>query len=123
MKLLVVDDNVDGAQMLAMYLEASGHEVEVAHTGHTALDQVAVSGFDACLLDIGLPGMDGNELARRLRNEANTRSALLIAVTGYGQQSDGHTSERAHFDHYLVKPVDPMAIVNLLSAHGDAQGH
>ncbi|MES2901168.1 MAG: ATP-binding protein [Pseudomonadota bacterium] len=121
LKLLVVDDNVDGAQMLAMYLEASGHDVAVAHTGPAALQQVAGASFDACLLDIGLPGMDGNELARRLRTERNTRAALLIAVTGYGQQTDGHASERPHFDHYLVKPVDPMAIVNLLSTHSNAR--
>ena len=121
LRLLVVDDSIDGAHMLAMFLEASGHAVVVAHSGHGALEEVEKNVFDACLLDIGLPGMDGNELARRLRGQENTSAALLIAVTAYGQQADGPGAKGAGFDHYLVKPVDPMAIVGLLSNHGCGQ--
>ncbi len=115
LQLLVVDDNVDGAEMLAMYLEASGHEVAIEHSAMGALTRAASQSFDAFLLDIGLPGMDGNELARHLRATPGTANATLIAITGYGQMADGETGRQAGFDHYLVKPVDPAAIVTLLA--------
>jgi CheY-like chemotaxis protein len=114
LQLLLVDDNRDGAEMLAMYLEASGHAVVVEHSAPAALARADVQTFDACLLDIGLPGMDGIELARRLRSLPATEAATLIAITGYGRQTDAGPLP-AHFDHYLVKPVDPAEIVALLS--------
>lgn len=115
LQLLVVDDNEDGAEMLAMYLEASGHEVAIEYSATGALARAASQPFDAFLLDIGLPGMDGNELARRLRDMPGTAGAVLIAITGFGQREDGENGRQAGFDHYLVKPVDPAAIVTLLA--------
>ena len=114
LRLLLVDDNADGAEMLAMYLEACGHQVAVEHCGDAALKRVAGEVFDAYLLDIGLPGMDGKELARRLRRLPGQDQATLIAVTGYGQQGDGDSALEAGFDHYMVKPVKPDAILSLL---------
>ena len=114
LRVLVVDDNVDGAQMLAMFLEASGHLVAVEHSGQAALARAASARFDAFLLDIGLPEMDGKELAQRLRQMPLARDAMLVAITGYGLASDGADSLKAGFDHYMVKPVDPLAVVELL---------
>ena len=115
LRVLVVDDNVDGAQMLAMFLEASGHLVAVEHSGQAALARAASASFDAFLLDIGLPGMDGKELAQRLRQMPQARDAMLVAITGYGLPADGSDSLKAGFDHYMVKPVDPLAVVELLA--------
>ena len=115
LRVMVVDDNVDGAQMLAMYLEASGHLVAVEHGGQAALARAATESFDAFLLDIGLPGMDGKELARRLREMPQAGKAMLVAITGYGLAGDGAESLSAGFDHYMVKPVDPLAVVDLLA--------
>ena len=114
LRILVVDDNVDAARMLAMFLEVSGHEVMVEHRAHDALTRIEEISPDVCLLDIGLPEMDGNELARRLRSLPATAGALLIAVTGYGYDSDRKTSMAAGFDHHLVKPVDPHELLALL---------
>ncbi|MBZ2209000.1 hybrid sensor histidine kinase/response regulator [Massilia soli] len=115
LRLMVVDDNVDGAQMLAMFLEASGHLVAVEHSGQAALARAATASFDAFLLDIGLPGMDGKELAQRLRQLPQARDAMLVAITGYGLPADGAESLKAGFDHYMVKPVDPLAVAELLA--------
>ena len=113
--LMVVDDNVDAAQMLAMYLENAGNHVTVLHDPQDALACAERSRFDAFLLDIGLPGMDGNALARRLRAMPQAQSALLIAITGYGQRFDRMQSMQAGFDHYLVKPADPATLIALLA--------
>jgi len=103
--VLVVDDNVDAAQTLAILLRAIGHDVRSAHDGPTAL-QVAV---DFCpnvvLLDIGLPGMNGYEVAKEMREQPSLKTALLIAITGYGQESDRRRSLEAGFDRHLVKPA------------------
>ena len=115
LRVMVVDDNVDAAQMLAMYLENEGHEVTVLHDPHEALALAERAPMDAFLLDIGLPGMDGNELASRLRALPQTRGAMLIAITGYGQRFDRLRSMQAGFDHYLVKPADPAALAALLA--------
>lgn len=112
-RVLVVDDNVDAAEMLAEWLRDCGHDVEVAHAGEQALDMVRALPPDVVLLDLGLPEMDGYEVARRLRSTlgAGTR---LIAVTGYGQAQDRDRSRRAGFDHHMVKPVDVHALETLL---------
>jgi PAS domain S-box-containing protein len=112
--VLVVDDNVDAAQLLAMVLENLGCEVLVEHDPHRALEVATARSPDACILDIGLPDMDGNELARRLRAQPNMRDALLIAVTGYGRPQDREQALEAGFDHHLVKPVDMRRLVELL---------
>lgn len=114
LQVLVVDDNADAAEMLALLLETSGHEVVVAHTAEAALSATNTVTPDACLLDIGLPGMDGKELARRLRAQPHTARALLVAVTGYGQEQDREEALAAGFDHHLVKPVDPARLIALL---------
>ncbi|RNF29244.1 diguanylate cyclase, partial [Massilia aurea] len=116
LKVMVVDDNVDAAQVLAMYVGAAGHEVAVEHDPFAALTRAEAFVPDACLLDIGLPGMDGHELARRLRAQPATAGALLVAVTGYGQAQDREASRLAGFDHHLVKPVDMGELEKILAA-------
>jgi signal transduction histidine kinase/CheY-like chemotaxis protein len=106
LRILVVDDNEDAADTLAMLLEASGHEVLVEHSSRRALARAIDTAPQVCLLDIGLPDMDGAELARRLRAQPETANALLVAVTGYGQESDRARTRDAGFDHHLVKPID-----------------
>ncbi|MEX5747088.1 ATP-binding protein [Massilia sp. X63] len=115
LRVLVVDDNVDAAVMLAMLLEASGHEVLVEHGARAALARAHEARPQVFLLDIGLPEMDGKELARRLRAEPATRDALLVAVTGYGQDSDREQIMAAGFDHHLVKPVDMERLEAILA--------
>jgi len=114
-RVLVVDDNVDAAQLLALVLENLGYEVLVEHDPHSALAVAAACAPEVCILDIGLPDMDGNELARRLRRQAGTEDALLIAVTGYGRPQDREQALAAGFDHHLVKPVDVHRLVELLA--------
>ncbi|MEW6763304.1 MAG: ATP-binding protein [Pseudomonadota bacterium] len=115
MRVLVVDDNVDAAETLSMLLEASGYQALVEHGPHAALDRARRELPRACLLDIGLPEMDGRELARRLRADPATASAMLVAVTGYGQQSDRDQFLAAGFDHHLVKPVDLGQLETILA--------
>jgi PAS domain S-box-containing protein len=115
LRILVVDDNKDAATMLSMLLESAGHIVATEHHPHTALDNAMHHQYDAYLLDIGLPEMDGTELARRLRAMPAGRNALMIAITGYGQQFDRRNALRAGFDHYFVKPVDPTKLAASLA--------
>lgn len=109
-RILVVDDNVDGADSLAVLLRLGGHEVSLAHDGPAALEMATVFHPDVILLDIGLPGMDGYEVAKRLRSRNETQSAVLVAVTGYGRDEDRVRSRDAGFDHHLVKPVSLDAL-------------
>ena len=115
LRILVVDDNVDAATMLAMLLEASGHEVLVEHGSRQALERARQEKPQVCLLDIGLPEIDGNELAQRLRAQAETAKSVLIAVTGYGQDNDRQQTLSAGFDHHLVKPVDTKKLAAILA--------
>jgi signal transduction histidine kinase/CheY-like chemotaxis protein len=114
LRVLLVDDNVDAAQTLAMLVETAGHRVTTTHDPMDALLRAGSHRFDAFLLDIGLPGMDGFELARRLRALENARQALMVAITGYGQQFDRDSALEAGFDQYLVKPADPAQLFGLL---------
>lgn len=115
-RILVVDDNVDAAKMLAMLLEMWGHQVWVAHDGQEALE-VAISYRPAMvLLDIGLPRMDGYELARRLRQQVGLSEATLVALTGYGHEEARRRSREAGFDHHLVKPIGFGELRRLLTA-------
>ncbi|HEY4541193.1 MAG TPA: response regulator [Noviherbaspirillum sp.] len=115
LRVLVVDDNEDAARMLAMLLETLGHHVMVEHDPFRALERAKKEKPDACLLDIGLPGMDGHELATRLRQESGTATSRLIAITGYGQAQDRAATLAAGFDHHLVKPADMSQLAALLA--------
>ena len=115
-RLLVVDDNQDAAQMLGMVLEAAGHEVLVEHDAKTALERARKEVPDVCLLDIGLPDIDGNELARLLRAQPETSGAVLIAITGYGQELDRKRTMKAGFNHHFVKPVNVGLLLEILAA-------
>jgi two-component system CheB/CheR fusion protein len=114
-RVLVVDDNVDAADSIALLLRLGGHEVRVAHDGPTALLIARAFRPQVVFLDIGMPGMDGYEVARRLRREPGPQPALLVALTGWGHDEDRRRSQEAGFDHHLVKPVDPAALVQLLA--------
>ena len=114
LKVMVVDDNADAAEMLAMYVEALGHEVSVEYSSINAVGVAQSVRPDVCLLDIGLPDMDGYELARRLREDPLTAAAILVAVTGYGQEQDRSRTRAAGFDHHFVKPIDTAALAELL---------
>jgi len=116
LNILVVDDNEDAAAMLAMLLVHAGHAVTTESDPFVALERARQTRPDVCVLDIGLPRMDGNELARRLRATPAGRAATLIALTGYGQAADREKAARAGFDHYLVKPPDPEALDALLAS-------
>jgi two-component system CheB/CheR fusion protein len=105
-RVLVVDDNVDAAELLAEVLELDGHEVSIAHDGVTALERVGTFSPDVVFLDIGLPGMDGYEVARQLRERLGASTPKLVAVTGYGQAGDRQRSREAGFDAHLVKPAE-----------------
>jgi len=114
-RILVVDDQPDAAAMLARLLRGRGHDVLVAADGPAAIEAAAASRPDVLLLDIGLPGMDGYEVARRLRALPGMEAALLVALTSYGQEEDLRLAREAGFDHHLVKPTDLESIENLLA--------
>jgi CheY-like chemotaxis protein len=115
LRVMVVDDNVDAAQMLAALLEVQGHAVCVEYDGKGALAHAQRDCPDVLLLDIGLPDMDGYELARRLRSQPESAGATLVALTGYGQSQDRKEAEQAGFDHYLVKPADLDQVNDVLT--------
>jgi len=114
LRILVVDDNVDAAKILAMFLEADGHQVMVEHTSRRGLERARLEAPDVCLLDIGLPDFDGYELARLLRKQQETARALLIAISGYDRKQD-LSARAAVFDHYFVKPIDTVKLMELLA--------
>ena len=115
LRVLVVDDNADAAQMLAALLEVQGHAVSVEYDGRGALARARSEHPDVLLLDIGLPDMDGYELARRLRAQPENARATLVALTGYGQNQDRAEARQAGFDHYLVKPADLNEVNDVLA--------
>jgi len=115
-RILVVDDNLDAAESIAWLLRAAGHEVRTARDGNEAIASAEAFPPQVALLDIGLPGMDGYELARRLRKTLNPKNTMLIALTGYGQDGDIHRSMQAGFDHHLVKPADIRSLHALIGS-------
>ncbi|MEX0713787.1 MAG: ATP-binding protein [Pirellulales bacterium] len=115
MRVLVVDDNLDVGRTLAALLKHAGHDVRLAHDGPAAIQIARDYQPETVLVDIGLPGMDGYELARRLRNEAGLERAMLAALTGYGHEEDRRRSDEAGFDHHLTKPVRSEMLLSLLS--------
>jgi PAS domain S-box-containing protein len=114
-RLLVVDDNQDSARSLAMLLRLEGHEVQIAHDGPAALELAKSYGPEMVLLDIGMPGMDGYEVARKLRQQSGLETVVLAALTGWGQEDDRRRTAEAGFDHHLVKPIEPTVLQKLLA--------
>ena len=114
-RLLVVDDNVDAAESLALLLQLKGHDVRVVHDGPSALAAVEADPPDLVFLDIGMPVMNGYEVAQRLRQRPGLENLLLVAMTGWGQKEDRCRSQEAGFDRHLVKPVEPDALRQLLA--------
>ena len=117
-RVLIVDDNQDAAEMLALMMEAWGQTTRVAHDGLAALQAGAEFHPEVVLLDIGLPGLDGYETARRMRAADWGRHATLVAVTGWGRDSDIARTQDAGFDHHLVKPVSPEVLYSLVIQPG-----
>ena len=115
LKVLVVEDNIDAAESLASLLRIWNHDVTVVHDGRAALDAARANPPEVVLLDIGLPGLDGYQVARKLREDLGLDNALLVAMTGYGQPEDRRRSHEAGIHHHFVKPVEPMVLRNLLS--------
>jgi two-component system CheB/CheR fusion protein len=118
MRILVVDDLPDIVESMALVVRLAGHDVVTAADGLAALEAARKFRPDVVLLDIGLPGMDGYEVARRLREAEETRKTMIVAVTGYGQDEDRRQAFAAGFDYHLTKPVDPDALQALLAACG-----
>ena len=114
-RILVVDDNRDGAESLALLLRAGGHAVRTAHDGAEALEAARAFRPQIVFLDIGLPGMDGYEAARRLRQEPGMEKGLLVALTGYGQEEDRRKALEAGFNVHLVKPADINTLQNIVA--------
>jgi PAS domain S-box-containing protein len=116
LRVLVVDDNLDAAATLGMLLRMAGHDARTAHDGLEALS--VASGFrpHVVILDIGLPKLNGYDAARRIREQTWGKGAVLIAMTGWGQEGDRHRSKAAGFDHHMVKPVNPTALMKLLAS-------
>ncbi|HEX5269951.1 MAG TPA: response regulator [Gemmataceae bacterium] len=115
LRVLIVEDNADAASSTKMVLEMDGHEVHVARDGRAALEAAAAIDPDVVLLDIGLPGVSGYEVAERLKPRKARRKLLLVAVTGYAQEADREKSAAAGIDVHLLKPADPVLLRELLA--------
>jgi len=120
-RVMVVDDNIDAAESVAMYLRLEGHEVKVVTDAHHAISSATVFAPQVAVLDIGLPELDGYYLARRLRQQQAGGELTLIALTGYGQKEDRERALEAGFDHFFVKPTDPREIQAAIG-RGSASG-
>lgn len=108
-RILIIDDNQDSAEMVAMLLSLSGHDVKVAVDGEEAIEVARAYHPEVVLLDLGLPGIDGYEVARRLQSEGLS-GEMLVAVSGYGQPEDRLRTKAAGFDAHLIKPIDPTEV-------------
>jgi CheY-like chemotaxis protein len=115
-RILLADDNRDAAESLAIILRLEGHEVHLAHDGPAALAAFEANKPDVALLDIGMPRANGYEVARQIRAEPGGRDVLLIAITGWAQDSDKARSRAAGFDHHLTKPIEPQSLIELLAS-------
>jgi CheY-like chemotaxis protein len=113
-RVLIVEDNPDAGEMYRLLVELAGHEVLLAENGVAGLELLKSARPNIALVDIGLPGMDGYELARRFRAEPGSDAVFLVALTGHGLPSDRDLSRQAGFDLHLIKPVDPQQIQDLL---------
>jgi len=106
LRVLVVEDNTDTVLTFALLLKALGHDVRTAHDGPTGVEVALAYQPDVALLDIGLPGLNGYEVAKRIRQEPTLRDTVLVALTGYGQETDREISRQAGFNHHMVKPAN-----------------
>ena len=117
-RVLLVEDNTDASESMTMLLELLGHRVRSAADGLAAIEAARANPPDVMLVDIGLPGIDGYEVARRVRNELGLKDVVLVALTGYGREEDKKNAMAAGFDYHLVKPVDPEALRGFVSGLG-----
>ena len=117
-RVLIIEDNADSREMLRVALEIAGHRIFVAEDGPRGIEEASTVRPDAVLLDLGLPGIDGYEVARRLRHAPGGRDMLIVALSGYGRQEDKERSRNSGFDFHLVKPVDPSAVERILAGDG-----
>jgi CheY-like chemotaxis protein len=118
LRVLIVEDNLDAAESFRMLLTLFGHEVRVAHDGSEALR--IIDGFvpDIAFMDLGLPGMDGFELAGLFRADRRTEATVMVALTGYGRDEDKIRARSAGFDHHMTKPIDVAALSSLVDVLG-----
>ena len=114
-RVLVVDDHIDAAESLALLLRQMGHDVQVAHDGHAALEAARINRPQLVLLDLGMPGVDGYRVVERLRRDARLANVHFVAVTGSGETEARQRSREAGFDEHLVKPVDLETLRRLLA--------
>jgi CheY-like chemotaxis protein len=121
-RILVVDDNKDAADSLAMLLRIVGNEVHTAYDGLEAVGATATFQPDVVLMDIGLPKLNGYDAARRIREQQRGRDTVLVALTGWGQDEDRRRSREAGFDYHIVKRVDPVELQDLLRGLGRPSG-
>jgi len=112
-RILVADDDLDGAETLAIVLRVAGHDVQIAHDGPSTLRIAADFQPDVVFLDVGMPGMDGFETARQLRQSVELDKTVLVALTGYGREEDRARAAQAGFDHFLVKPTPPNVLTDI----------
>jgi CheY-like chemotaxis protein len=115
LRVLVVDDCIDTTRTLSLLLQIWGHEAYAAHDGFEALEVARLFEPDVILLDIGLPRLDGWQVARRLRQELGSSEPLLIALTGYGQETDRRRAEELGIAHFFIKPVEPELLRQVLA--------
>lgn len=122
LKILLVDDNVDSCELFQLLLERMGHAVESAHTGNEGLAQLEAGEFDLAIIDIGLPVLDGLQVAARARETLGARTPRLVAMTGYVRSEDVEASRRAGFDEHLLKPVEPSLLASVVERAQTARG-
>ena len=121
-RIVIVEDSQDSREMLRYLLEHAGHEVYEAVDGPSAVESILRIAPDVALVDLGLPGFDGCEVARRVRAAESGRAVQLVAMTGYGQPEDVRRAKAAGFDAHLVKPVDPARVAALIRGEPAASG-
>jgi CheY-like chemotaxis protein len=115
MRILMIDDNVDVVDSISLFLEMSGHQVETANNGEQGILTAQSFAPDIILLDIGLPDIDGYQVAKKLREQPCTQGVLIIAMSGYAPNRDNQSTQPDHFDHYLVKPAKISELQNLIN--------
>ena len=118
MRVLIADDDRDSVDAHAIFLEGSGMQVDVAYDGATAVELARAHRPDVAILDLGMPGMNGLEVARRMREDPEMRGITLVALTGWGQREDRRRTHEAGFDYHLVKPADVGVLQSILMSQG-----